>query len=247
MQAGMHMAQAQNNVYAQSNVWSSRMTQCGPPSEDGEWCFSFLFCPCVAATSKGRADRSNPIYNCLCWNPIASYSYVRHEYGISGPCGDDCGYGFFCGPCLVRQAYTESRLRGVSSKPWANMYGQNLDQWQRSLFDCTFCGFLKACVCPCCAAADVREILQPSTVGDDCFNLFCLNPAAMYGQVRNHFGILADCPLSEDLFVPIFCFPCSLNRARVEALHRREMAAKIIAQAQQAANSQGLLGMVFRR
>lgn len=243
------MAQTQQgNMYAQSNVWSSRITQCDPPGTGSDWCLSFVFCPCTAAAAKYAVDRTNPIYDCLCWNPVASLAYVRHEYGITGPCGDDCGYGIFCGPCSVRQMYTETRLRGPSPKPWAALYGQNIDQWQRSLFDCTTCGFLKALVCPCCAAADVRDILQPSAAGDDCFNVFCLNPLSMYGQVRSHYGILADCPLAEDLFVPIVCCPCSINRARVEAIHRKDMAMKFLAQQQAAQNQNpgGLLGFLRR-
>ncbi|CUF73241.1 Hypothetical protein, putative [Bodo saltans] len=221
MNAGFNVAaQQQRETYANQNAWSTRLLQTGPPGECADWALSCFFCPCAAAYAKHRADRSNPCYNLLCWNPIASYAYIRHEYGIDGPCGDDCGYGLLCGPCMIRQSYTETRIRGVSSKPWATSYRQNLEQWNRSMFDCSFCGLMRAIVCPCCVAAEVRSILQPTASGDDCFNCFCINPASVYGQVRNHYGIFSDCGDGEDICLPLFCFPCSLNRALTESKSR---------------------------
>lgn len=218
MYAGAQQASTQQ--MANGTQWSTRFTQCAPPADTCDWCVSCFFFPCVTAVAKGRADGTDPIYNFCCWNSVASFSYLRYEYGIVGSCGDDCATMLMCTPCGARQMLTESRLRQRSGRPGALAYGQNLDPWTFQFFDCSCMQMCRTCVCPCYVAAEIRETLQPNASQDNCFNCCCLAPCAMYGQVRNHYGLLADCPLLEDLVLASLCWPCALNRASREASDR---------------------------
>ena len=196
--------------------WSTRLPQCSEPVLCEDWCLAVFCLPCTAAVAKSNSDRTNCAYNLVCWNPIASYSYVRHEYGINGVCGDDCCYGAWCAPCMVRQMYHESKVRKVS--PWGGHYGSNAKlDWTFSLFDCGFCDLFRAFLCPCTIVHEIRSTLQPSSKPDHCFNYCCIMPTAMYGQVRNNAGIITDCPCLEDSLLPLLCFACALTRAKKEA------------------------------
>eukprot|EP00658_Telonema_sp_P-2_P049367 TRINITY_DN37536_c0_g1_i3.p1 TRINITY_DN37536_c0_g1~~TRINITY_DN37536_c0_g1_i3.p1 ORF type:complete len:103 (+),score=32.16 TRINITY_DN37536_c0_g1_i3:123-431(+) len=63
-----------------------------------------------------------------------------------------------------------------------------------------------------CLAHNVHQNLQPKA-DSCCYDLLCLNPASMYGQVRNEYGIVTDFPVCEDVCLPLICAPCALNRA----------------------------------
>ncbi len=166
---------------------------------------------------------------------------MRHEYNIPGVCGDDLGYTLFCPFCVGRQILTESRLRGVSMQRYAPVYGANTDRWNISLFDCDFCNCLSALVCPCCMTADIRVMLQPSAAQDGFINHCCIMPPAMYGQVRNHYGIISDVPFCEDVLLALVCYPCAIIRAKKEATHRVQL------EAQRAPGPVGQLAQMFGR
>lgn len=196
--------------------WSTRLSQCDPPATMEDWCFSVWLLPCAAALAKSETDGTHGCYNFLCWHPIGGYSWVRNEYKIRGVCGDDCGYGIFCMCCTTRQMYTESHLRG---KVQLGQRGLNMNRWNHSLFDCSFTECVEVLCCPCCVAHEARTVLQPAVAQDTCFDCCCVLPTAMYGQVRHQYGIISDCSVCEDLFIPVLCFPCALNQARKEARH----------------------------
>ena len=204
----------------QQRDWSTRVSQCSVPSTTEDCLCGLFCCPCAFASAKSTSDNTSACYDFLCWNPIANRNYVRHEYGIPGVCGDDLGYTMFCPFCVGRQILTESKLRGRSQQRYAAVYGANTDRWNISLFDCDVCNCLSALVCPCCITADIRVLLQPSAAQDGCINHCCIMPTAMYGQVRNHYGIVSDVPFCEDVFMSMFCYPCAIIRAKKEAVHR---------------------------
>lgn len=224
MQQGMQ--RVMNQVMGQAQAlpppppppqWSTRLTQCDQPARTEDWCFA-CFCPqCAQSSAKSSTDRSDCIFNFCCFHPIGSYSHVRHAYGIPGSCGDDLGYGLFCMPCATRRILTEARVKGLSY----GTYGANNQQWQNTLFGCTCCELLEAAICPCLVVHQTRGLLQPGSREDCCFNSFCILPTSTYGQVRHHYNLISDCPLLEDLCLPLVCFPCTLNQARREALYHQ--------------------------
>lgn len=198
--------------------WSTRMTQSDGAVKMEDWLFACFCTQCAAAMAKSKVDRSHPCWNFMCWTPIGGYSYVRHAYGIRGTCGDDMGWGIFCPCCVTRQMYTESNVRGGLN----GAYGANQGSWNFSLFDCTPCELCEAVFCVVCKTHEVRRMLPSQGEQDSCcFDALCTAPTAMYGQVRNDFGILSDFGPLEDIFLPILCFPCSLIRARKEAAQQR--------------------------
>ena len=209
-----------NNAVQQQRDWSTRVSQCSQPSTTEDCLCGLFCCPCAFATAKSNVDKSSACYDILCWNPIAIRNYVRHEYGIPGVCGDDIGYTLFCPFCVGRQVITESKLRGLSMQAYAPMYGANTSNWNKSLFDCDFCNCVSAMMCPCCMAADIRAMLQPSAAQDGCINHCCIAPTAMYGQVRNHYGIVSDVGFCEDVLLALVCYPCAIIRAKKEASYR---------------------------
>lgn len=198
--------------------WSTRKTQHSAPATTEECLLSCFLLPCMSAVAKSRADKSHPLFNFLCFSPCMSYTYIRHLYNIAGPCGDDLAYGLMCPCCLVRQAVTETRLRGAV--PGSEGFGSNVKEWDYSLFDCSCCELFAAmCLIPC-VARDVHVNLQPNS-DSCCYDLMCLNPMSMYGQVRNEHGIVTDFPVCEDVCLPLVCAPCALNRARKQSAKRK--------------------------
>lgn len=214
--------------------WTTRMTQHDGAVKCEDWLMACFCTPCAASVAKSRVDRSNPCYNFLCWSPIGGYSYVRLAYGIIGTCGDDMCYGIWCPWCTTRQMYTESNVRGSLS----GAYAANAGQWHFSLFDCTPCEICEVTFCFPCAVHEVRMNLpsQGAAIQSCCFDAMCVAPTSMYGQVRNDFGILSDFGPVEDVCLPIFCFPCTLNRARKEAVAQRMQGTAV------AGMASGLLG-----
>ena len=190
------------------------MGQCDPPATQNDWLFAICCLPCASAVAKSNVDQSHPFYNFLCWTPVGVYSFVRMAYGIQGVCGDDLCYGIWCSPCATRRVYTESKTRGQLQ---GGAWGRNNGQWQKSLFNCTTCEFCESVVCVFCVSHEVRVNLQPEAAQSCWFDTFCVPPPAMYGQVRHTYGIQSDCDLCEDIFLPIVCMPCALNRARGES------------------------------
>ena len=208
-----HMGQPQA-----PQTWSTRKTQSTDPATMGECALSLFCLPCVSSMSKSRADKTHPLFNFLCFQPCMAYTYVRHLYNIGGPCGDDLAYGVLCTCCLVRQAATETRLRGAA--PGSEGFGANVKEWDYSLFDCSCCELFRAiCLMPC-VAHSVHQNLQPKA-DSCCYDLLCLNPASMYGQVRNEYGIITDFPVCEDVCLPLVCAPCALNRAQKQSAKPR--------------------------
>ena len=191
--------------------WATRLTQHSEPVTCGDLAFGCCCVPCAAAYSKGIADKTNPLFNLCCFTPCGSYSWVRHQYGIEGVCGDDLGHSVLCSCCTTRQAVTETRIRGTA--PNAAGYGANSAEWAHSLFDCGLCDFCNICFCGPCVAHEIRRGLQPNA-NSCCFDFLCIPPCAMYGQVRHSYGIVTDFPICEDLCLPAVCFLCALNRAR---------------------------------
>ena len=208
-------AAGQHAGVAPSPEWTTRMTQHDGAVNTNDWLYSCFCTPCAAAQAKGNVDRTHPCYNFLCWTPIAGYSYVRLAYGINGTCGDDMMWGIFCPCCITRQMYTESNIRGGLN----GSYGANQGSWNHSLFDCTPCELCEATFCVPCVTHSVRTNLPNQDLAERscCFDALCVMPTSLYGQVRNDYGILSDLGPVEDIFLPIICFPCALNRARKEA------------------------------
>lgn len=206
--------------------WSTRTLQCSEPSTTDDCLCGFFCCPCAYATAKSTADKSSACYNFLCWNAVASRSYIRREYNIVGVCGDDIGYTIFCPCCTARQAKAESTIRGFSKMPSSLTYGANNSQWSNSLFACECCSCLQALVCPCYMASQVRVVLQPNAASDGCLNCCCICPTSIYGLVRHDYGIVSatpDCTCCEDVLVALFCYPCALIRARNETVVRQPL------------------------
>jgi len=201
--------------------WQSRLGQHSEPVEGGEWLFACCCPMCAAAAAKSKVDNSPACYNFFCWNPVAARSWIRMSYHITGVCGDDICYGTFCMPCVIRQLLTESRLRGPAVHPpyGPPMQGANQGKWTHSLFDCSPPELCYAMVCPCCLAHEVRTGMQPEASQSCCFDAMFLLPTAMYGQVRNHYGILSDFPGIEDVTLPLVCAPCALIRASHQVEH----------------------------
>lgn len=193
--------------------WSTRMTQHSDPVECNDLLCGWCCTPCALAAAKSNADKTNPCFNFCCFTPCASYSWVRYQYGIAGVCGDDLCYGIMCSCCTARQAYTEARMRGPA--PNTTSFGANSGEWAHSLFDCQFCDFVHICFCFCCITHDIRKGLQPQ-VDSCCYDTLCLVPCSMYGQVRHSYGIVTDFPLIEDFCLPLVCFLCAFNRARLQ-------------------------------
>ena len=198
-------------------TWQTRFAQHDDKVPCVDWLLACCCTPCASSAAKSHVDRSSLLYNFLCWNPIATHSYVRHAYHIDGVCGDDLMYGLFCMPCTVRQMYTESNLRG----PIPGNFGANQGDWAHSLFDCSVPEMLDTICCVWCITHTIRKQLQPSTEENYCFfDMCCLLPFAMYGQVRHTYGIISDVSLCEDICVPVVCWPCALNRAKKETIAR---------------------------
>ena len=195
--------------------WATRATQHGEPVLCMDDCMLAWLClPCGSAISKGRADRTNCCYNLLCWGPCGSYNYVRNEYNIAGVCGDDMCYTTLCTPCMVKQALTESRLRGAARN--TGTYDANVNDWDYSLFDCSCCELCHLCFCTPCAAHTIHQNLHEKQISC-CFTFLCTNPLAWYGQVRNNYGIITDFPVCEDVCLPMVCFLCAMNRAKKQS------------------------------
>jgi hypothetical protein len=196
--------------------WSTRLGQCG----DGipaEHCLLSVFCaPCAMAKARSTTDKSHPLWSLLCWTPIGSYSYIRLGYGIKGECGEDCAKAIFCPCCTIRQAYTETETRGAIA---GGHFAANNREWMTgSLFACSPMELCLAFFCPCYVAHNIRSILQPGA--DQWFDCCCILPTAMYGLVRNSYGLTSECPdypCCEDICVGAVCFPCALARAQREA------------------------------
>ena len=209
-------AQGAHQAAWQSNTWTTSLTQCtsGNYVQASHYCVSCCCCPCAAAIAKSHVDGTSALYNCCCWNTLASYSFVRYEYRLEGTCSNDFWTVLCCGPCAVRQMYTEAvSVRGT---PPHYQTGQN-EQWKQDCFECELMDLATVVVCPCGIAGETRERLQPASKYDTCFNCCCLVPCAMYGQVRQRYGIRADCPLLEDVCYATVCWPCALHRAAMES------------------------------
>jgi len=207
-------ATQQHQMAMTSNVWSTRFLQHTEPVEFSEVLFSCLCLPCASAKAKSTVDRSDCLVNLCCWTPAGVYQYIRLAYGIDGVCGDDLAWGCICPCCEVRQALSEARLRGQpqSIPPQA---GSNAIPWGVSLFDCSVCELCEAAICAPCVSHSIHHHLQPRA-DSCCFDFLCVAPTSMYSQVRHHYGIVSDLPYLEDIILPVFCFPCALNRARKE-------------------------------
>lgn len=204
---------------ARTEEWSSKPGECNEDVVPREHWYYSLFCPtCIAAQAKTNMDKSSVVFNVLCVPPCVSYSYVRLGYNLKGSWKSDCVNGVLCFPCGARQIYTESKKRGGI----AGHHGLQDQQWSSELFRCDDLQELaKAIFCPCIVAHDVRKMIQPTA--DPIFDYPCLCPTAMYGIVRNTFGITSQWPhpALEDATVGFVLYPCALNRALREAAYQK--------------------------
>jgi hypothetical protein len=198
-----------------TNQWSTKPFDCGGNVPPKHLAYAYLCFPCAAAHAKMKADKSNPIFNCLCFTPLGAYNSVRLSYGIVGDCKNDLIYGCLCMPCGTRQSWTEVNVLG----PVAGTHGSDQEHWTASLFACEPNSCLKATFCPCIVAHDIRILLHDSSKDEAWFNYLCILPTSMYGQTRHHIGIRSEWPhpTCEDLVVGLFCYPCALIRANTEA------------------------------
>jgi hypothetical protein len=200
-------------------MWTTRLGQCQPPANCEQWMCAWFCCQCASAQAKTRVDGTNVCYNFMCWHFGGAMSFIRREYGIKGSCGDDCMCSLFCYPCFVRRGITEAEIRGRVPSPFAQPGAQPTREWMHTLFSCDCCEFFEALLCPFCVAHYTRNMLQPYERGDCCFDMACVIPAAIYGQVRHHHGIIAEFDTCEDICLPIWCYPCALIQARKEAAY----------------------------
>lgn len=196
--------------------WLTRMAQCDPPAKVEEWFFALFCFQCAQASAKGKADGSHCFYNFLCWHHIGTYSWIRRGYHIPGTCGDDMMCGLFCYPCTIRRVLTETAQRGQV----VQIGNMNDGKWIETLFGCGCCGLFQAAICPFCVAHEARLLLQPQGETDTCFDWLCLIPTALYGQTRHSFNLKSDCPLIEDILLPVVCYPCAVDQARRECTRR---------------------------
>jgi hypothetical protein len=206
-------------VTMRSEEWTSTATECNEEVVPRSHWYYAVFCPvCTAAVAKSNMDQSSPVYNVFCVPPCVTYSYLRLGYNLKGSWQTDCTHGFLCAPCGARQAYTESKKRGTI----AGHYGLQDQQWSSELFRCDdLQEVVKALFCPCIVAHDIRTMIQPTA--HPAFDYPCLFPVAMYGIVRNMFGITSEWPhpALEDAGVGCFLYPCALNRALREAAYQK--------------------------
>lgn len=204
---------------ARAEPWSTKPSECDESTVPSSHWYLSVFCPnCIAAKSKANMDQSNTWFNFLCLPPPVSYSYVRLGYNLEGSWKSDCVNGCLCWPCGVRQVYTESTKRGTI----AGKYGQLSQQWSSQLTQCDdLQEVAKAIFCPCAVSHLIRSMIQPGA--HPAFDYFCLPPTAMYGIVRNTYGIGSEWPhpAMEDVFVGLFFYPCALNRALREATYQK--------------------------
>lgn len=208
-----------------TNQWSTEPFACDANVPRNHLLYAFLCCPCAAAHAKAKADKTNPVFNFLCFSPLGSYNSVRRSYGIIGECKNDMLYGCLCGPCGARQAWTESNLLG----PLSGTHGADQAQWFDGLFSCDPNACIRATFCPCWVAHDIRQLLLGKTTDasraseEKWFHYCCLLPMSMYGQTRHDLGIRSEWPhpTCEDVCVGCFFYPCALVRANVEALRWR--------------------------
>lgn len=186
---------------------------------DTKECLFGVFCfPCAQASAKADLDGSHVLYNCLCWHHGMTYSWLRNVYNIKSNCGSDMMAAICCSCCAARRILSEVRIRREEGKMIVNNEAEK-PEWIESFFGCSGCGFAQALFCSCCQAHEARMFLQNPDELDCCFDVCCFNPCAAYGQVRHHYKIASTIghPLFEDICVPLFCFPCALNRAVREA------------------------------
>ncbi|CUG92520.1 Hypothetical protein, putative [Bodo saltans] len=206
-------------VTMRAEEWSSTATTCNEEFAPRAHWYYAIFCPvCTAAIAKSNMDQSSPVYNVFCVPPCVTYSYLRLGYNLKGSWQTDCINGFLCAPCGARQAYTESKKKGHI----AGHYGLQDQQWSSELFRCDdLQEVVKALFCPCIVAHDIRTMIQPTA--HPAFDYPCLFPVAMYGIIRNMFGITSEWPhpALEDAGVGCFLYPCALNRALREAAYQK--------------------------
>lgn len=208
---------------ARAEPWSTKPSECDESLVPREQWYYAVFCPlCLAAKSKSKMDQSSCAFNLLCVPPPVTYSYLRLGYNLEGSWKGDCVDGFLCLPCGVRRGYTESSKRG----PIAGKYGQLSQQWSSPLTQCDDTQEMaKAILCPCVVAHDVRAMVQPGA--HPAFDYVCLPPFAVYGLVRNTYGIGSEWPhpAIEDVCVGLFFYPCALNRSLREAAYQKTVSA----------------------
>ncbi len=197
--------------------WGTTLGQCDQPATCEEWAFALFCIQCAQASAKSKVDGTNVCYNFCCWHHGGSMSYVRRDYQITGTCGDDMMCALMCPCCLVRRGLTEATLRGPVENPFVRPGERPQHEWTTTLFACSCCEFFEAILCPWCVAHYTRNLIQTHERGDCCFDMLCLVPFAMYGQVRQVYGIKAEFDCAEDVFLPLVCFPCALAQARREA------------------------------
>jgi hypothetical protein len=194
--------------------WTTRMTQHDVPVVGEDILCGFCCTPCAMAIAMEKQEKQNALHNLLCWvvSPPAALSWFRVNYNIKGECGEDICYSLICPCCSAKQMYTEARLHG----PLQGVIGTNSHNWQTGIFACGCMEICYALFCPCCMVNPLRLILQGKSQSY-CFDCFCIPPCALYGAVRNRYGLISDCACIEDTFLPLICFPCALARADREA------------------------------
>jgi hypothetical protein len=118
-------------------------------------------------------------------------------------------------PCAVRQAYTESKARGMVQRSGVFQYGANNQRWGKDLCSCTPTLFCYALFCFQCLQAETRNTMDGSSC---CYNFCFGTPCATYNMVRHGFGIQGEEFI--DLCAPLLCLPCASERAYFETKTR---------------------------
>jgi hypothetical protein len=222
------------NMSAPANAWQTKIFYDESVS-CGECAWGFLCVPCATAKAKSDLDGTHPCYNFCCWIPGGQYSWFRSVYGIKNTCGSELMAGIFCTCCVARRMVSEVRIRHAQGNMAGTVVADPSDprpQWEQDFFGCSSCGFCSACLCPFCQAHDIRKELQwqDKETHDCCFDMCCINPCAMYGQVRNHYKLPIQFlpPVLEDTCMALFCYPCALNQAHKESQMREARKVKPI-------------------
>jgi hypothetical protein len=101
---------------------------------------------------------------------------------------------------------------------------------------CDCCALMQSTLAPCCVAHTIRQYVQPLDDEEQLVDYCCLVPCAMAGQVRQSFALRAYCERVEpatgrdvslwgtyccnDVCLPLWCYPCFLERALRECKAR---------------------------
>jgi hypothetical protein len=193
--------------------WNTKLCECGGPYYS-DFAYSFFCTQCASAQARENVDGTPCVFSFFFSNPCFNNNVVRRRYGVMGDDGEDAIKGIFLTSCAVRQALSESKIRGRAPNFLLFNWGADRDQWNVGLCDCN-CQMALALFFPTCVFASAREKFDGSSC---CFNVLFGTPCSIYNMVRWGYGIEGDSCM--DVIVPWFIAPCAAQRAYNESSMR---------------------------